>query len=586
MATASGQPPATAVQVHVRIKPSSTEAVFPSDEGVVVEHVIRGVEEVTTHDGFASIVASNCEQEDAFGAIAAPLLDRLREGYSCTLLAYGQTGSGKTHTIFGPPGVLTEAALLDSADGVPAEWGLFPRIALELLAAGTGTLHCSAIEVYQEKAYDLLQDRVQLAVGTQKAGRKTAGTKDKGNDAVHKSTCKCRDCYLAKEREAKARKEALEAGRPPPKPGTRVPAAGAAPAAEVSFATIGERHMPLSSPADVATLSRTIELTRTAVGHLLNARSSRSHCLVHLHVDEQIGSTLRKRHLLFADLAGSERILKTGAEGDAAKQAVAINTSLSALGKCVRALAARADYVPYRESTLTQLLRSSLSGKACLSAVVTVASDAAYVEESKCSLEYGQRMGAVRTRASVVQSTSAESELQLVHRKLSKARPELAEMEANGYAEKFGKAAIPGEVQSFKDNRAHLNALVAVIAKDKVVLAEMQGRGQGSGRPAQEVKHRLHEAQMEAKEVGELVASQLSIPGFLIAPRAVYTRKLAEVRALEERLQQLSDAASGGRSTPSNDISLPESDGTSALPQQENRGRRVLDDGTATVTLS
>jgi alanine racemase len=63
--------------------------------------------------------------------------------------------------------------------------------------------------------------------------------------------------------------------------------------------------------------------------------------------------------------------------GVAAKQAVAINTSLSALGKCTRALAVHAAYVPYRESTLTQLLRSSLSGKASLAAVITVAGDAA-----------------------------------------------------------------------------------------------------------------------------------------------------------------------------------------------------------------
>jgi hypothetical protein len=165
-------------------------------------------------------------------------------------------------------------------------------------------------------------------------------------------------------------------------------------AQETSFNTIGEKRVLLSSASDVARLSRTIELTRTAVGHLLNARSSRSHCLVHLHVAERLPGggggevALSKRRLLFADLAGSERILKTGAEGVAAQQAVAINTSLTALGKCVRAIASRQDYVPYRESTLTQLLRSSLAGRAALSAVVTVASDAAHTDESKCSLEY------------------------------------------------------------------------------------------------------------------------------------------------------------------------------------------------------
>ena len=470
------------------------------------------------------------------------------------------TGSGKTHTIFGPPGCLTEAAVAGAVGAAPEEWGLFPRIALDLLAAGDGTLHASAIEVYQEKAYDLLADRVQLAVGTQKAGRKTAGpgAKGKGNDAVHKSTCKCRDCYLAKEAEQKARKEAMEAGRPPPKPGSR--ASSAAPAGaqqDVSFATIGETRLLLSSPADVARLSRTIELTRTSVGHALNARSSRSHCLVHLHVAEKVAGgvpggggsaapvALSKRRLLFADLAGSERILKSGAEGVAAQQAVAINTSLSALGKCVRAIAAGQDYVPYRESTLTQLLRSSLSGRACLSAVVTVASDAAHVEESKCSLEYGQRMGAVRTRAAVVTATSADTEESYVRRLLGKARPALAEMKENGYDAKFGKAASPGEVQAFLDNSRRLAALDEAMVEQKAVHAEMVARGESKEPSARGLASALHENGAEAHELRELIAAQKSIAGFYIPARVVYTRKLAEVRALEGRLQQLSEATKG-----------------------------------------
>ena len=70
---------------------------------------------------------------------------------------------------------------------------------------------------------------------------------------------------------------------------------------------MGETLQPLRSAADVARLARTIELTRTAVGHLLNARSSRSHCLVHLHLTEQVaGGGVARRQLLFVDLAGSD----------------------------------------------------------------------------------------------------------------------------------------------------------------------------------------------------------------------------------------------------------------------------------------
>ena len=60
------------------------------------------------------------------------------------------------------------------SDFVPAAWGLFPRVALELLRSQQGTLHASAIEIYQDSAYDLLQDRAPLTVGTKSAGRQVS----------------------------------------------------------------------------------------------------------------------------------------------------------------------------------------------------------------------------------------------------------------------------------------------------------------------------------------------------------------------------------------------------------------------------
>ena len=49
--------------------------------------------------------------------------------------------------MFGPTGCLTETAVAAAGDGgTPAAWGIFPRVALR----------ASAIEVYNEVAYDLL----------------------------------------------------------------------------------------------------------------------------------------------------------------------------------------------------------------------------------------------------------------------------------------------------------------------------------------------------------------------------------------------------------------------------------------------
>ena len=48
-------------------------------------------------------------------------------GFSAVFLAYGQTGSGKTHTIFGPPGVLTEHDYNESG-GYPKTWGFSSKV--------------------------------------------------------------------------------------------------------------------------------------------------------------------------------------------------------------------------------------------------------------------------------------------------------------------------------------------------------------------------------------------------------------------------------------------------------------------------
>ena len=85
--------------------------------------------------------------------------------------------------------------------------------------------------------------------------------------------------------------------------------------------------------------------------------------LVHLHLVQRSGTTVSKRQLLFVDLAGSERTARTGVEGAAKQQATAINGSLTVLGKVIRALGARAAHVPYRDSTLTMLLRSAFGGR-------------------------------------------------------------------------------------------------------------------------------------------------------------------------------------------------------------------------------
>lgn len=51
-----------------------------------------------------------------------------------------------------------------------------------------------------------------------------------------------------------------------------------------------------------------------------------------------------------------------GSEGHMLEEAKSINLSLSALGKCINALAENSAHVPVRDSKLTRLLKDSFGG--------------------------------------------------------------------------------------------------------------------------------------------------------------------------------------------------------------------------------
>ena len=330
------------------------------------------------------------------------------------------------------------------------------------------------------------------------------------------------------------------------------------------MSTVGERRIELKSAADVARLARTVELTRVATGHLLNARSSRSHCLVHLYLTEKRsrggdggdgggggrgsgggggggggGEVLFRRQLLCVDLAGSERILRSGVEGLAQKQAVGINGSLTALGKVVRAVGEGSPHVPYRDSTLTQLLRSSLGGKSCTAVVIAIAAEAEHADETICSVEFGRRMAVVRNQATVVAGQDAAEERHAAVQRLEAARAELARLEAEGFGERFGDAADTTTVAGFRDNVRRKGEKDGEALRARARLAEVVARGGEGSAEATALRGRAEAAEAESANLRDIVLRQKSIKGFWIAPKAGYVKKEAEVRELEERVAML-----------------------------------------------
>ncbi|QHO41089.1 Kinesin-like protein [Arachis hypogaea] len=160
-------------------------------------------------------------------------------------------------------------------------------------------------------------------------------------------------------------------------------------------------------------LLRLGEVHRFAANTKLNTESSRSHAILMVHVRRSIKGrdaghssengnhphsvkslkppVVRKGKLVVVDLAGSERIDKSGSEGHTLEEAKSINLSLSALGKCINALAENSAHVPFRDSKLTRLLRDSFGGTARTSLVITIGPSPKHRGETASTIMFGQR---------------------------------------------------------------------------------------------------------------------------------------------------------------------------------------------------
>jgi kinesin family protein C2/C3 len=111
-------------------------------------------------------------------------------------------------------------------------------------------------------------------------------------------------------------------------------------------------------------------------------------------------------------LAGSERIAKSGSEGDRMKEALNINLSLTTLGKVLTALANHDSHIPYRDSKLTHMLKESLGGDAKTLVIVQVSPNPRDTNESNSTLGFGVRVAQVEkgaTKPNVIKKKRSSS---------------------------------------------------------------------------------------------------------------------------------------------------------------------------------
>eukprot|EP00965_Chrysotila_dentata_P215517 6188819-Pleurochrysis_carterae.AAC.2 len=317
---------------------------------------------------FDAALPLSCSQRQAFAEVS-PAVAQVLDGQYVCVLSYGQTGSGKTFTMSGSeaaPGMACLAAeqLLREAQVRRAEASAQGHT-LEV------EMDVSMVEIYNDRLFDLLASDDASSSGATTHGAMYA----------------------------------------PPEPTLRV-----SPNGQVSVE--GLRVELLTSPEAMPKLIARGAARRRTFGTLANATSSRSHMVLMLcaRMVRSDGYSWSGK-LLLCDLAGSERISQTGAEGARLREAQHINKSLSALEQVFLALQQRQGqaggqgsacstpvHVPYRNSKLTLLLSEALGAKGlCAQTVLLlhVNPTPAAATETLRTLRFGERcrsicLGAVR----------------------------------------------------------------------------------------------------------------------------------------------------------------------------------------------
>ena len=103
------------------------------------------------------------------------------------------------------------------------------------------------------------------------------------------------------------------------------------------------------------------------------------------------------------DLAGSERLAESGAQS--IDETSHINKSLFVLSNVIYKLSeikrGNQNHIPYRESKLTQILRSALGGNSLTSIVCTLSPNYKHINLSLSTLRFASRAKSIQTQASV-----------------------------------------------------------------------------------------------------------------------------------------------------------------------------------------
>uniref|UniRef100_A0A7N8YHL7 plus-end-directed kinesin ATPase n=1 Tax=Mastacembelus armatus TaxID=205130 RepID=A0A7N8YHL7_9TELE len=291
-------------------------------------------------------------QNLVYNDIGKEMLEHAFEGYNVCIFAYGQTGAGKSYTMMGKQEEGQEGIIPMLCED------LFEKINEDSNKEELSySVEVSYMEIYCERVRDLLNP------------------KNKGNLRV----------------------------REHPLLGPYVE--------DLS-------KLAVTSYTDIADLMDAGNKARTVAATNMNETSSRSHAVFTIvftqrkHDNDTDLTTEKVSKISLVDLAGSERADSTGAKGTRLKEGANINKSLTTLGKVISALAEvlmlcflqskkkkKTDFIPYRDSVLTWLLRENLGGNSRTAMVAALSPADINYDETLSTLRYADRAKNIKCNA-------------------------------------------------------------------------------------------------------------------------------------------------------------------------------------------
>ena len=160
-----------------------------------------------------------------------------------------------------------------------------------------------------------------------------------------------------------------------------------------------------TSSQEIMSLLHQGNAKRSQAATAANEASSRSHAVLQVVVESRdrapgTVANIKVGKLSLVDLAGSERAANTKNVGARLVEGANINRSLLALGNCINALGEKGNkgnFVPYRDSKLTRLLKDSLGGNCRTVMIANISSAESSFEETLNTLKYANRAKNIKT---------------------------------------------------------------------------------------------------------------------------------------------------------------------------------------------